>query len=212
MASFAFDEQIRRRLSPITEIGTQALQGSYNSALQQAAARRNAAMYTNAQNSASANYGYSQGSSDYGGSGKIKLGNSYVDQDTWKRVQLAGKALGYNLPLMQGSWSHSVAASGGTHDGSGVIDLGIVGKDWRAAEAALRSQGLIAYWRTPQQGFSNHLHVINPTQYSQMARNAQYQVKNYLSGLSGLKGNARDTGTRQYDALIRALVNQYARL
>lgn len=65
------------------------------------------------------------------------------------------------LVIIQGAYNASVKASAGTHDYDCVLDVRIDGLTWPKAQAFLRACGWAAWWRTPAQGFSNHIHMVS---------------------------------------------------
>lgn len=121
-----------------------------------------------------------------------------VDARTLAKLRAAEAALGFAFTIVQGSWS-SADASAGTHTGAGAIDL----RTWNLpasippAEAVrgLRLAGLIAWYRTPAQGFDEHIHAIdygNP----ELAPAARTQVAAWEAGRNGLANNGPDDGAR----------------
>ena len=124
-----------------------------------------------------------------------------VDDRTLAKLRAAETALGFRFTIVQGSYrgSAGAAASAGTHDGGGVIDL----RTWdlppgttpQDAVLALRRAGLIAWYRTTAQGFDPHIHAIdygNPW----LAPAAVVQVRAWEAGLNGLASGGRDDGPR----------------
>jgi peptidoglycan hydrolase-like protein with peptidoglycan-binding domain len=114
-------------------------------------------------------------------------------------ILAAEKLLGYQFRIIQGSYNSGVAASAGTHDGGGAVDLWGKGTGSAVKEVAvLRRVGFAAWWRTPAQGnWGNHIHAIaigDP----ELSSGARAQVTEYLNGYNGLAGNGRDTFTRTY--------------
>ena len=124
-----------------------------------------------------------------------------VDDRTLATLRAAQAALGFEFTIVQGSYraGSGAAASAGTHDGGGVIDL----RTWnlpahispQEAVRALRLAGLIAWYRTNAQGFDPHIHAIdygNP----RLAPSAARQVAAYEAGRNGLASNGPDDGPR----------------
>lgn len=113
-----------------------------------------------------------------------------LDQYTMNRLSAAEKALGYSLRLSQGSYNKGgVAASAGTHDGGGAMDVSIRGKSQKQINAivtALRRAGFAAWYRTADDGkWSPHVHAIaigNPW----LSKVAAQQVKDFQRGGDGL--------------------------
>jgi hypothetical protein len=112
----------------------------------------------------------------------------------------AEKILGYQFNVIQGSYNAGgVAASAGTHDGGGALDVWGKGGSRVATEvAALRRVGFAAWGRTPSQGpWGYHIHAIAIGD-ADLSSGARAQVTEYLNGYNGLAGNGRDTFTRTY--------------
>lgn len=121
---------------------------------------------------------------------RVKYSGVTLDQYTLNRLSAANKALGYDISLSQGSYNKGgVAASAGTHDGGGAMDVSIRGKSQSQINAivgALRQAGFAAWYRTADEGkWSPHIHAIaigNPW----LSRGAAQQVKDYQHGGDGL--------------------------
>lgn len=107
----------------------------------------------------------------------------------------------------QGSWSTSVSASAQTHAGGGVLDISIRG--WTPVQvstlvAEARRRGLVAWHRTPAQGFTSHVHAVMDGcphlsgRDRPVAGTAAWQVAEYRAGRNGLAGRGRDDGPREY--------------
>ena len=107
----------------------------------------------------------------------------------------------------QGSWSTSVSASAQTHAGGGVLDISIRG--WTPVQvstlvAEARRRGLVAWHRTPAQGFTPHVHAVMDGcphlsgRDRPVAGTAAWQVAEYRAGRNGLAGRGRDDGPREY--------------
>lgn len=109
-----------------------------------------------------------------------------LDYYTFQRLRAAEKMIGQRFDLTQGSFSTSVAASGGTHAGGGAFDADSPFS--RAAVVALRKYGVAAWRRYPSQGpWGTHIHgialgdkIASPA--------AKQQMQDYLSGGDGLGG------------------------
>src|SRR5690606_22668317 len=98
-------------------------------------------------------------------------------------------AIAGSFSLSQGSFSTGVAASAGTHDGGGVVDIA---SGSNALVGALRAVGFAAWLRTPAEGFSTHIHAValgDPT----VSAGAAAQIQAYLAGRNGLANNGPDT-------------------
>lgn len=115
-------------------------------------------------------------------------------------VLAAEKLLGYNLTIIQGSYnSGGVAASAGTHDGGGAVDVWGKGTGDAATVAnVMRRVGFAAWHRTPAQGnWGHHVHAIAIGD-AELSRGARNQVASYKSGHNGLASNGKDTFSRAY--------------
>ena len=97
------------------------------------------------------------------------------------------------LDVTQGGYNRGgVAASTGTHDGGGVLDLAQVSD---ATIRLLREAGAAAWHRTPAQGFSHHTHLVL-IGCPHVSSGAAHQVAEYRAGRNGLAGRGRDDGPR----------------
>jgi hypothetical protein len=98
--------------------------------------------------------------------------------------------------LSQGSYNPGgVAASGGTHDGGGVVDIIVntmtaTGRD--DCLRALRRAGFAAWLRTPAEGFPYHIHAVAIGD-REMSKAAAAQVRDYFAGRNGLANHGPDT-------------------
>lgn len=104
--------------------------------------------------------------------------------------------IGGPLLVTQGSYNRGgVAASGGTHDGGGALDLSVRGltrKQINRRVRALRTVGFAAWYRPALPGvWGPHIHAIamGTRDLSPLART---QVLAYKRGRSGLRGNGPD--------------------
>jgi len=114
-----------------------------------------------------------------------------------RRAELYWKG-GAKFSVTQGSYSTGVAASAGTHDGGGALDLSVRGKSSaqvRQMVKALRQAGFAAWSRGPADGFSPHIHAIAIGD-RQAAPLAKQQVQSYFAGRNGLSGNGIDPNRR----------------
>lgn len=113
----------------------------------------------------------------------------------WRR-RTRNKTL--SLSPSQGSWSGSVAASGSTHLGAGVVDLrtgGYTQTQIRALIHTLRDYGFAAWYRTSADGFAPHIHLVAlPVKGKSMGLSpaALWQTVAYDAGRNGLSGNGYD--------------------
>jgi len=111
-----------------------------------------------------------------------------------------GGTVDFRLALTQGSYNAgSVAASFGTHDGGGALDLSVRSRaDWSVLEAeiapmiaALRAAGFAAWLRTADElhpGSPIHIHAIaiGDAELSEAARAQLDGTFGYLRGYNGL--------------------------
>jgi hypothetical protein len=107
-----------------------------------------------------------------------------------------GKQLGYNGAwyVTQGSYNEGgVAASAGTHDGGGALDISVGGASTNDKEImikALRMAGFAAWNRFPP-AFVYHIHAIAIGD-KELAPIAAGQVKDYFLHKDGLAGDGND--------------------
>lgn len=98
--------------------------------------------------------------------------------------------------LYQGSFHSGTAASAGTHDGGGAIDLkttasGKSSKQIRVMVEALRRAGFAAYHRAAPAWSPDHIHAIAIGD-RELSSGARSQVREYFAGGDGLTGSAPD--------------------
>lgn len=126
---------------------------------------------------------------------------------TIRMLLAAERLLSATFHITQGSYSTSVAASGGTHAGGGVMDTDNAGRPWLTAQNALRRVGFAAWWRHPWQGpWGNHIHSValgDPTA-SPAAKN---QMAAYRRGGDGL-GHGMAAGGRAGDFMSRGFMDR----
>lgn len=115
-----------------------------------------------------------------------------VDALTDAALKRAEKRLGYSLTVTQGSYNAGgVAASAGTHDGGGCVDL--MPWDWQNKVTALRAVGFAAWYRPAIPGlWPSHIHAVL-IGHGKLAPVAFRQVQAYLARRDGLKDNGPDT-------------------
>jgi hypothetical protein len=114
-----------------------------------------------------------------------------VDALTDGALKRAEADLGYPLTITQGSYNEGgVAASAGTHDGGGVVDLMPWDRDRKVK--ALRAVGFAAWFRPAIPGlWPAHIHAVL-IGHAKLAPVAFRQVQAYLARRDGLKGNGPD--------------------
>ena len=120
-----------------------------------------------------------------------------VDWLTRAALEATAKRLGYDLTITQGSYNAGgVAASAGTHDGGGVVDLAAWDHEHKVRE--LRRTGFAAWYRPAIPGlWPAHIHavLIGNRRLHPTARN---QVAEYLAGRDGLASRGPDNGPRRW--------------
>lgn len=128
---------------------------------------------------------------------RTTYGGRTVDWLTRVALEFAAELLGYDLTIAQGSYNAGgVAASGGTHDGGGVVDLDPY--QWRRKVRVLRMVGFAAWYRPAiPHLWGAHIHAVLIGN-RRLSAAARAQVTEYLAGYDGLAGNGLDTGPRQY--------------
>jgi hypothetical protein len=132
-------------------------------------------------------------------SDQVQFRGFTLDQPTIDALLLAERLLGYQLSIMQGSWSNA-SASAGTHSGGGAVDISIENPDgslvsWTDQVArvhALRAAGFRAWRRTPSQGFVYHVHGILAGDHL-VSPSAAEQLVQWDAGLDGLADHGPDS-------------------
>jgi hypothetical protein len=147
------------------------------------------------------------------GSRKDKYGTKRVNTRTKLMLASADLTVPWRIQVSQGSYcrlekSGCAAASGGTHDGGGTIDVKVSGltttQRWRTVQA-LRSVGFAAWLRSPSQCggcWPYHIHAVAIGDTDLWQKNGRYgnrdQVADYYVGRNGLSGHARDNTPVRY--------------
>ena len=114
----------------------------------------------------------------------------------WTIEQLAKRFPMARLEVIQGSYNSGVAASAGTHDFDGVLDVRIVGLDWWVAQKFLRQCGWAAWfrhtgdWAAPS---AWHIHMISIGCPGPVGIFIPGQLDDYFRHSLGLKGQ-HDSG------------------
>ena len=114
-----------------------------------------------------------------------------------KRMLKAVTGKGCTFTILQGSWHPGNAASAGTHDGGGAVDIGVArlcGKSRVSAVRALRRVGFAAWYR-PADGWREHIHAIAISD-PELSSAAQHQVGDYYEGRNGLRDRGPDGGPK----------------
>lgn len=121
-------------------------------------------------------------------------GRTNVDALTIAVIEAAEKKAGHQFVVTQGSYQSGVAASAGTHDRGGAVDLRWCGHD--SCVRALREAGAWAWHRTPAQGpWGHHIHFVVKG-HPNLAPSAARQVVSGEAGRNGLANNGPDDGPR----------------
>lgn len=120
-----------------------------------------------------------------------------VDELTKAALEETAARLGYDLTIVQGSYNAGgVAASAGTHDGGGAVDL--APWHWEEKVRELRRTGFAAWHRPAIPGlWGEHIHAILIGDRL-MSAGAKAQVVDYLAGRNGLANHGPDDGPRQF--------------
>lgn len=131
---------------------------------------------------------------------RVSYGGKTVNVRTREMLKLAAKWAGVTITLTQGSYNTGVAASAGTHDGGGVVDINV--NAWSSAtrarvQLALRKAGFAAWLRTPADGFAYHIHACAIGD-REMASLAKSQVQSYFNGRNGLANNGADNSEHRW--------------
>lgn len=111
------------------------------------------------------------------------------------RMAAEAERLGGPLRITQGSYSNSVGASAGTHDGGGVLDFSVRALTLTQINRrvrALRTVGFAAWYRPALPGiWGPHIHAV-AVGTKDLAPVAARQVAALRRGRDGLAGNALD--------------------
>lgn len=123
---------------------------------------------------------------------KVTHDGKVVDRVTHEALLVVERRLGYPLTITQGSYSTSVAASGGTHSGGGVVDL--TAYDWQNKVRVMRAVGFAAWHRPAREGvWPEHIHAVLVDTYpDRLAWEARAQIADYYKGLDGLASHDPD--------------------
>ena len=97
-----------------------------------------------------------------------------------------------DLRIIQGCYNTTVSASAGTHDYDAVLDVYVTGLDWYEMQRVIRMWGGAAWWRTPSQGFTHHIHFVVLGYRTRVGIYVPGQVQDYYNHRSGLAGHGPD--------------------
>lgn len=139
------------------------------------------------------------------GSSTDTYGGKRVNTRTKNMLAAADGKLSWSLTLTQGSYTTGNPDSAGTHDGGGVVDIAVnsmtTTQRWQTVKA-LRDVGFAAWLRTPEQGFSYHIHA-NAVCDTDMSAPAQRQIHDYFFGKNGLASHAADNTPAAYKGTFK---------
>jgi hypothetical protein len=136
------------------------------------------------------------------------------DQSTVDKVKLAEAWLGWQIEIVQGSYSSGVSASAGTHDGGGAMDVHCNSYPYDKKVSLvhwLRAVGFAAWHRPPNwdgAGGSEHIHceeIDNPN----LSSGAKAQITQWNQGRNGLAGAGLDNVQVDVAAGRPARITQY---
>lgn len=120
-----------------------------------------------------------------------------INSRTMEMLTEAEAISGVHLTILQGKNPGGVAASAGTHDGWGVVDIRTRDFDVATRAAvlrAVRTVGFAGWLRTIAQGFTApHLHAVAIGDPG-ISPGASRQVTAYKNGKNGLANNGPDDG------------------
>lgn len=122
---------------------------------------------------------------------KVTFRGRLMDNKTMYGLMVAEQRLGYELTVTQGCYNPGgVAASAGTHDGGGVVDLAPY--DYQRKVRVMRDLGWAAWHRSPSEGpWAEHIHCVM-IDHGTLSASAAAQVVSYKAGRNGLANNAAD--------------------
>lgn len=119
---------------------------------------------------------------------RVHVQGFVTDRTTAKAFYAAQRLYGAPVRITQGSYSHGVRASAGTHDGGGVLDLSVRGLSRSNINRLVRScrrVGLWAWYRDASSGFSPHIHCVR-VGCKDLAPIARQQIVAARKGYNGL--------------------------
>lgn len=105
----------------------------------------------------------------------------------WTAQRLKAEQPDVNLVVIQPCYNSDVAASAGTHDKDGVLDVAILGMDWFPAQRFLREQGWAAWYRFPP-AFGHHIHMVSLGCPGPLGEFVPGQILDYYNHAFGLAG------------------------
>lgn len=139
---------------------------------------------------------------------RVTYGGKTVNYRTRTMLEAAATLFGEPFRLTQGSYNKGVAASAGTHDGGGVVDISVgamTGKRREFAVECLRRVGFFAWLRVPP-AFSYHIHAVACGD-KEMSSGAKGQQVQGFADRDGLARRGPDAPADPYPVWI----DQYGR-
>lgn len=120
-----------------------------------------------------------------------------LDERTAAYFDAVNSAMPGGVVIIQGSYSKSVSASAGTHDGPGALDLKPADPNkrntagYKQLETIARQRGGAAWFRPWANNYHVHIIVIGTPGLPSISAK---QITSYLNGRDGLVSNLRITG------------------
>lgn len=108
---------------------------------------------------------------------------AHVDYTIWR---LSVKHPRAKFHIIQSAYNTGVAASAGTHDRDGCLDVYIEGLDWWDQQRFLRECGWAAWYRYPPT-FGRHIHMISLGCPGPLGEFVPGQIRDYYNHALGLK-------------------------
>ena len=131
--------------------------------------------------------------------GRVPFRGVTMNRRTVAALKWAEKRAGFPFGIAQGSYHAGVAASAGTHNGGGVIDVRVQGRtelEIAIMLRALKDAGFCAWRRYNVPGlWGPHIHAVlrgDP----ELAPLAKAQVLDYDAGNDGLASHRKDPSYR----------------
>ncbi|GHG09638.1 peptidoglycan-binding protein [Streptomyces hydrogenans] len=136
---------------------------------------------------------------------RTTYGGKKVNQRTKVMLETAAVDFGRSLTLLQGSYNAGgVAASAGTHDGGGVVDISVSGMSSAQRNElvqCLRRAGLAAWLRVPP-AFDYHIHAVAIGD-RELSSAAKSQIAQWAVDRDGLAARGPDPAPDPYPAWTR---------
>ena len=118
----------------------------------------------------------------------FRAGRRTAAHIAWTIAELARERPGAHLHIIQPCYNDGVAASAGTHDLDGVIDVEIVGLTGLETQTFMRRKGWADWFRTPAQGFPAHNHAVSLGCPGPVGIFVPGQLEDYRAHAFGLEG------------------------